>query len=288
MSRGFKVPILLPADPTAALEAATKQYVDNAPVFRVFATTTARDAWASPPNGALAITTDTNSLWQRQSGAWQYVHNLSGTDLELANSSTGRRVIITKQAADNGAFSSPLILAGGAGITGFTLQGFSDAIKFQARLDSDRVQLWSDKPVCLQSEGTQGSGAGRVPHGFMAQTEGANVAVPANVATTVCTTSCYIKRARTFQVIAGIRAIDGLGNPGTANMRLDASAGNIMDDWMVTPGNSLLWGSWCQQRTIGGNSLIAADGTCTFTLTVKCTEAKTVYLPRITVYDVGG
>lgn len=69
MSRGFKVPILLPADPTALLEAATKQYVDFASVPR-FASTAARDTWSSPPNGAICVTTDTNTAWQRVAGVW--------------------------------------------------------------------------------------------------------------------------------------------------------------------------------------------------------------------------
>lgn len=36
-----------------------------------FASTAARDAgWLSPPNGAFCVTTDTNTKWQRVSGAW--------------------------------------------------------------------------------------------------------------------------------------------------------------------------------------------------------------------------
>jgi hypothetical protein len=35
-----------------------------------FATTTARDAWTSPPNGAVCVTTDTNTTWRRQTGVW--------------------------------------------------------------------------------------------------------------------------------------------------------------------------------------------------------------------------
>ena len=36
-----------------------------------FTGTTQRDAqWAAPPNGALCVTTDTNTLWQRIAGVW--------------------------------------------------------------------------------------------------------------------------------------------------------------------------------------------------------------------------
>jgi hypothetical protein len=40
-------------------------------VVASFPTTAARDAWSSPPEGVLAVTTDTNALWQRRSGAWK-------------------------------------------------------------------------------------------------------------------------------------------------------------------------------------------------------------------------
>lgn len=69
-ARSYKVPILLPADPIALLEAATKQYVDFSAI-PIFATTAARDsAWVSPPNGAFCVTTDTGVMWQRISGTW--------------------------------------------------------------------------------------------------------------------------------------------------------------------------------------------------------------------------
>lgn len=52
-----------------ALAADFQTYVQNQ-VVATFPNLAGRDAWASPPNGALCITTDTNRLWQRVAGAW--------------------------------------------------------------------------------------------------------------------------------------------------------------------------------------------------------------------------
>lgn len=68
-ARKFLTSILLPADPTVALEAATKQYVDYSSI-PVFATTTARDAWTTAPNGAICTTLDTYTQWIKIAGTW--------------------------------------------------------------------------------------------------------------------------------------------------------------------------------------------------------------------------
>jgi hypothetical protein len=39
-------------------------------VVAQFPNVAARDAWAGPPNGALCVTTDTNTVWQRSGGVW--------------------------------------------------------------------------------------------------------------------------------------------------------------------------------------------------------------------------
>jgi hypothetical protein len=39
-------------------------------IFATFPNVAARDTWASPPNGAMCITTDTYTVWTRVSGAW--------------------------------------------------------------------------------------------------------------------------------------------------------------------------------------------------------------------------
>jgi hypothetical protein len=39
-------------------------------VVATFPNVAARDAWASPPAGALCVTTDSNTVWQRIGGGW--------------------------------------------------------------------------------------------------------------------------------------------------------------------------------------------------------------------------
>lgn len=69
-------------------------------VVAVFADTTARDTWASPPNGAVAITTDTNTRWQRIGGAWQrFAPYLAGSNTNTSDTSaypsTGNLLAVT-------------------------------------------------------------------------------------------------------------------------------------------------------------------------------------------------
>jgi hypothetical protein len=47
-------------------------YQDTArKIVHQFASTTARDAWTNPPNGAMCVTTDTGTTWLRRGGVWQ-------------------------------------------------------------------------------------------------------------------------------------------------------------------------------------------------------------------------
>jgi hypothetical protein len=39
-------------------------------LVHTFANVTARDAWLSPPDGAMAVTVDTDQLWQRKGAVW--------------------------------------------------------------------------------------------------------------------------------------------------------------------------------------------------------------------------
>ena len=61
-----------------------------------FPTSAARDAeWAAPPNGALCVTTDSNTLWQRVAGAWYAGQGLLGHALSAydTNFASGVAVI---------------------------------------------------------------------------------------------------------------------------------------------------------------------------------------------------
>jgi hypothetical protein len=77
------------------LAADMNTYLQNQ-VVPAFTTAAQRDTqWVGPPNGALCVTTDTNTLWQRVSGTWQHVgaganmgQNFSTTDT-AAYPSTG-------------------------------------------------------------------------------------------------------------------------------------------------------------------------------------------------------
>jgi len=41
---------------------------------QVFATVTERNNWIAPPHGAIAVTTDTNTVWQRTATTWVKVN----------------------------------------------------------------------------------------------------------------------------------------------------------------------------------------------------------------------
>jgi hypothetical protein len=68
-----------------------------------FTNTAQRDAqWVSPPNGALCVTVDTGSVWQRIGGVWYKPYSLLGTasitsqtGAVLAETSIGTNVTVT-------------------------------------------------------------------------------------------------------------------------------------------------------------------------------------------------
>ena len=55
--------------------------------LQVFASVAERDAqWSAPPNGAEAITLDTNTLWLRRAGAWSPILNLAAGSVASGDS----------------------------------------------------------------------------------------------------------------------------------------------------------------------------------------------------------
>jgi hypothetical protein len=72
------------------LAADFNSYIQNQTI-PAFTGTAQRDSqWATPPNGALCVTTDTNTLWQRVAGAW--TRQTTGYQLGSVSSTTATAV----------------------------------------------------------------------------------------------------------------------------------------------------------------------------------------------------
>lgn len=102
-------------------------YLQNQ-VVPAFTTTTQRDAqWTAPPNGALCVTTDTNTLWQRIASSWstpnRTLHHgalgasvtgvgTAGTDIAISSSialPAGRRIAVVVHYYMTGSGTFPAI-----------------------------------------------------------------------------------------------------------------------------------------------------------------------------------
>lgn len=92
--------------------------------FRIFTDASALAGWAAP-NGALAVTTDTNSLWQRASGVWVFRMRVgdNGSDLQTARGGTSDRIYHARQSPSAAWYDQPVILDGVAGGTGIGFVG---------------------------------------------------------------------------------------------------------------------------------------------------------------------
>lgn len=111
MSRSFLVPVLLPADPTAALEAATKQYVDNAVGF-TFMQDTVPTA-TSPGQTWFNTATGASYAWINDGTSTQWVQFAPGGG---GGSGKARGVV---------AYSQITAAQGGIGGSGVNIAGLS-------------------------------------------------------------------------------------------------------------------------------------------------------------------
>jgi hypothetical protein len=56
-------------------------------IVHTFPNVATRDAWASPPDGAMCVTTDTDTLWQRKNAVWAQI--AASSDLAALTADTG-------------------------------------------------------------------------------------------------------------------------------------------------------------------------------------------------------